>query len=146
MAVSSGVYGLTLEKFFIDTLGDSLEAEDNKVLMVTDTHAPAFDTDDFRADIDNEVSGTGYTAGGKAYTSTEITLSSGTLTYDAADVSWTSATITSAEAAVLYRDTGNSTTDELYMMSDFGSAVSSSGGTFTIQWNASGILTLDYTP
>jgi hypothetical protein len=48
---ASGLYGLTLEKIFIDTLGESLEAEDNKVLMVTDTEAPNFDTNDFRADI-----------------------------------------------------------------------------------------------
>lgn len=145
MAMASGVYGLTLEKFFIDTLGDSLEAEDNKILLVTDTYTPAFDTHDFRNDVTNEVSGTGYTAGGKAYTSTEITLSSGVLTYDAADVSWTSSTIT-ARGSVLYRDTTVSTTDELYMAHTFGSDIASTAGTFTVAWNASGILTLDYTP
>jgi hypothetical protein len=143
---ASGLYGLTLEKFFIDTLGDSLEAEDNKVAMVTDSYTPNFDTHDFFADLTNEVSGTGYTAGGKAYTTTELTLSSGVLTYDAADVSWTSSTITSAMAAVLYRDTGAGATDELYLLSDFVTAASTTNGTFAIQWHASGIFTLDYTP
>ena len=52
---------LSLEKMMIDTLGQSLEAETHKVLMVTDSEAPNFDTHDFRADITAEVTGTGYT-------------------------------------------------------------------------------------
>lgn len=143
---ASGLYGLSLEKMMIDTLGESLEAEDNKVLMVQDAHTPNFDTHDFRNDITNEVSGTGYTAGGTAITTTEITLSSGVLTFDAADVSWASSTITSAMAAVLYTNVGADTTDQLILLSDFVTAASTSNGTFLIQWNASGIFTLDYTP
>lgn len=145
MAMASGVFGLTLEKFFIDTLGDSLEAEDNNIMLVTDTFTPDFDTHDFRADVTNEVSGTGYTAGGKAYTGTEITLSGGVLTFDAADVSWTSSTIT-ARGSILYRTTGVAANDELFMAHTFGSDVSSTSGTFTVAWNASGLFTLDYTP
>jgi hypothetical protein len=147
MAVTaSGLYGLSLEKMMIDTLGESLEAEDNKVLMVTDTEAPNFDTHDFRADIAAEVTGTGYSAGGIALTSTEITLSSGVLTFDAADSSWAASTIANAMAAVFYTNVGASATDQLISLSDFVSAASSSSGTFTIQWSASGIFTLDYTP
>lgn len=147
MAITaSGLYGLTLEKFFIDTAGESLEAEDNKVLMVTDSESPNFDTHDFRADIAAEVTGTGYTAGGAAITSTEITLSSGVLTFDGADVSWSSSTIANAMAAVGYTNVGSAATDQLVWLSDFVSAASSSNGTFTIQWAAGGIFTLDYTP
>lgn len=147
MAVTaSGLYGLSLEKMMIDTLGESLEAEDNKVLLVTDSEAPNFDTHDFRNDITAEVTGTGYTAGGAALTSTEITLSSGVLTFDAADVSWASSTIANAMAAVLYTNVGSSATDQLILLSDFVSAASSSSGTLTVQWSASGIFTLDYTP
>lgn len=145
MAMASGVYGLTLEKFLIDTLGDSLEAEDNNILLVTDTYTPNFDTHDFRNDVTNEVSGTGYSSGGKAYTGTEITLSGGVLTFDAADPSWTGSTIT-ARGSVLYRTTGVAANDELFMAHTFGSDVASTAGTFTVGWNASGILTIDYTP
>ena len=63
---ASGLYGLSLEKVFIDTLGESLEAEDNKELLVTDTHTPNFDTHNFRDDVTDEVSGTNYSAGGVA--------------------------------------------------------------------------------
>lgn len=147
MAITaSGLYGLTLEKMFIDTAGQSLEAETHKVLMVTDSYTPAFDTHDFRDDVTNEVSGTGYTTGGTTLTSTEITLSGGTLTFDAADVSWTSSTISNAMAAVGYFNVGSAATDQLVYLSDFVTAASTSSGTFTIQWNASGIFTLDYTP
>jgi hypothetical protein len=143
---ASGLYGLTLEKFFNNGTAESLEAEDNKVLMVTDTEAPNFDTHDFRNDILAEVTGTGYTLGGAALTTTEITLSSGVLTFDAADVAWTTSTIANAMAAVLYTNVGTAATDELVLLSDFVNAASSSGGTFTIQWSASGLFTLDYTP
>lgn len=150
MAITaSGLFGLTLEKQFIDTLGLSLESETAlSVAMITDSATPNFDTMDFWNDLEgNEVSGTGYTAGGETLTSTEVTLASGTLTYDAADTSWTSSTITSAMAAVGYFDRGGATTaDELMFLLDFVTAASSSGGTFLIQYNASGIYTLDYTP
>ena len=151
MAVTaSGLYGLTLEKMMNATSlpTNGLESETAvKVLMVTDSETPNFDTHNFRDDITAEVSGTGYTAGGVVITSTELTLSSGVLTYDAADASWAASTITNAMAGVGYFARGGaSSADELVFLSDFVTAASSSSGTFTIQWNASGIYTVDYTP
>lgn len=148
---AAGLYGLTLEKAFNVSTAfptNGLESETAvKVLMVTDSEAPNFDTHDFRNDITAEVTGTGYSAGGTALTTTEITLSSGVLTYDAADVSWSASTIANAMAAVGYFARGGaSTADELVWLSDFVSAASSSSGTFTVQWSASGIFTVDYTP
>lgn len=151
MAVTaSGLYGLTLQKFLNGTSlpASGLDSETAvKVLMVTDSEVPNFDTHDFRNDITAEVTGTGYTSGGTTLTSTALTLSSGVLTYDGADVSWASSTISNAMAGVGYFARGGaSTADELVFLSDFVTAASSSSGTFTIQWNASGIFTVDYTP
>jgi hypothetical protein len=150
MAITAaGLYGLTLEKQFIDTLGLSLESETAvKGLLVLDAYTPNYDTHNFRDDVTaNEASGTGYSAGGNTVTSTEITLSSGVLTYDAADSSWASSTIADAMGEVGYFARGGAdTADELMWLSDFVSAASSSSGTFTIQRSASGIFTLDYTP
>lgn len=152
MAVTAaGLYGLTLEKAYNVSVAfptNGLESETAvKVLMCTDTEAPNFDTHNFRDDIAAEVTGTGYTTGGIAITSTELTLSSGVMTYDAADASWSSSTIPSAMAAVGYFARGGAASaDELVWLSDFVSAASSSSGTFTIQWSASGIFTVDYTP
>ena len=152
MAVTaSGMYGITLEKFFIDTAAD-LESETSTwVLMVTDTEAPNFDTHDFRADIAAEVTaGSGYTAGGMVLTGTVITVGSpaaGQLKYDTTnDPAWTTSTIASAMAAVLYFTTGNSTTDSLVFLSDFVTAATSSNGTFTIQVATNGWWYVDYTP
>lgn len=144
---ASGLYGLTLQKFLnVSSLPASgLDSETAvKVLMVTDTEAPNFDTHDFRNDILAEVTGTGYTLGGNVITSTALTLSSTVLTYDAADTSWASSTIANAMAAVGYFNVGTSATDPLVWLSDFVTAASSSAGTFTVQWSASGIFTLDY--
>lgn len=147
MAITaSGVYGKSLEKAFIDTLGESWEAEDNKVLLVSDSHTPDFDAHDFRDDITNEVTGTNWSSGGVALTGTEITLSSGVLTFDATDVSVASTTLSSVMASVLYTNVGASSTDQLVMLHDFVTAVSTSNGTFGIAWHSSGLLTLDYTP
>lgn len=149
MAVSSGVYFLTFEKMLIDTLGDSLEAEDNTLALVDNNHTPNFDTDDFAADLDNEESGGNYAR--EAVTSTEITVSSGILTFDAADTVFDNGgsndvTVVDQEASVLIRNTGNDATSELFMMHDFGAAASSTDSTFTVQWNASGLLTIDLVP
>jgi hypothetical protein len=150
MAITaSGLFGLTLEKQLIDTLGLSLESETAlSVAMITDSATPDFNAHDFWNDLEaNEVSGTGYDAGGETLTGTEVTISTGVLTYDATDVAWTTSTISNAMAAVGYFDRGGATTaDELMFLSDFVSAASSSSGTFTIQWSASGIFTVDFTP
>ena len=147
MAITaSGLYGLTLEKVFIDTAGQSLEAETHNELMVQDAHAPDFDAHDFRNDVTNEVSGTNYTAGGVNVTSTEITLASGVLTYDAADTVYSNVTITDAMAGIIYFDVGTAATDQLVCLQDFVTAASATAADFTIQHAAAGIFTLDYTP
>jgi hypothetical protein len=148
MAITaSGFFGLTLEKMFIDTAGESLEAEDNRITLISDSATPNFDTMDFWDDlVANEVTGTNWAAGGVALTGTEITLSSGVLTFDATDISVASTTISNAMASVLRFNVGSNATDQLVMLHDFVTAVSSSNGTFAINWSASGLATLDYTP
>jgi hypothetical protein len=147
MAITaSGVYFLSFEKALIDTLGQSWEAETHKVLLDSDTDTPNFDTHDFRNDVATEVTGTNWSAGGVTLTGTEITVSSGTLVFDATDVSVASTTITSAMASVFYTNVGSAATDQLIMLHDFVTAVSTSNGTFGIQWHASGLLTCDLTP
>ncbi len=150
MAITaSGLYGLSLEKVFIDTLGQSLEAEDNKVGLVLDGYTPNFDTHDFHADLTNEHAGGNYVK--EALITTEITLSSGVITFDAADTVFDNAaandvTITDAMAAVVWTEVGTSGTDQLIGLWDFTSTAASTNSTFTVQWNGSGLWTLDYTP
>jgi len=115
-----------------------------KVALVTSAYTPNQDTHDYWDDVvSNEATGTGYTAGGATLGSKTVTYTSGTnvTAFDAADVSWTTSTIT-ARYAVIYDDTpGTNATKPLIGYVDFGSDQSSSAGTFSIVWNASGIFT-----
>lgn len=114
-----------------------------KVALLTSSYTPNQDTHDYYDDVvANQVTGTGYTAGG-------ITLSSKTSTYDgtnnvlvldAADVTWSSSTIT-ARYAVVYNDTpSTNATKPLIGYVDFGSDQSSTNGNFTITWDSTGIV------
>ena len=146
---ASGLYFLTIEKMFIDTLGESLEAEDHNQDLVNDTHTPAFDTDDFHADLDNIISGGNYAQ--ETPTGTEVTTSTGTLTYDHADVVYDNGgsddvTITNAMAAIFSTNVSGTATDQLLYCLDFVTAASCSNSTFTVQIHANGVFTWDFTP
>lgn len=114
-----------------------------KVALVSSSYTPNQDSHDYWDDVSSyEVTGTGYTAGGATLGSKTVGYTSGTnvTKFDAADVSWTSSTIT-ARYAVVYLSTGSSSTSPLIAYVDFGSDQSSSSGTFSISWSASGIFT-----
>lgn len=78
----------------------------------------------------NEVSGTGYTAGGETLTPT-IATSSNTTFLDFVDTAWTSATISGIRGALIYNVTNSNTA---VCVLDFGGDQAVSAGTFTIQW------------
>jgi hypothetical protein len=141
MAVTAFLYGSFPAKLAnkeIDWDSDTI-----KVALTTSSYTPNQDTHDYFDDITNQVSGAGYTSGGATLASKTVTYTSGTNTqaFDAADVTWTSSTVT-ARYAVIYDSTGVSSTSALIGYVDFGADVTSSGGDFTIQWNASGIFTI----
>jgi hypothetical protein len=76
----------------------------------------------------NEVSGTGYSAGGATVTSITINTSGTTAFIDFADVSFANSTIT-ARGALLYN---SSASDKAIAVFDFGADQASSSSTFTI--------------
>lgn len=116
-----------------------------KVALVTASYTPDQDAHDFFDDITNEVSGTGYTAGGSTLankaTTQDNTDNEGV--FDADDLAWTTATITSARYAIVYKSTGVSSTSPLICAIDLGSNYSSSNGTFTLPWSAEGIVNVN---
>jgi hypothetical protein len=114
-----------------------------KVMLCTNAYTPDQDAHIYKSSITNEVTGTGYTAGGITLASKTITYNSSTntITLDAADVTWSTSTIT-ARYAVIYDSTGTDSTSALLAYVDFGADVSSSGGNFTITWDAAGIATI----
>ena len=112
-----------------------------KVSLHTSAYVPNQDTHEFFSSVTNEITGTGYTAGGQAITSRTVAADATTneTRLDGADNSWASSTIT-ARIAVIRKDTGTAATSPVLGWVDFGADVSSSNGTFTITWDATGIL------
>lgn len=147
MAVTaSGLYGVVLAAALKNTAAIDFTSSP-KVAMFTNSITPNFDTDTAYGAAPynaNEVSGTGYSAGGTALVSPTLSVSSGTLVYDATDTAWTSSTITNARCALIYTNTG--TSKDALVLVNFGADYSTTAGTFTIVWNASGIAVIDYTP
>ena len=82
----------------------------------------------------NEVSGTGYTAGGVTLTSTTVSTSGTTAFFDAADPEFTSASFT-ARGALIYN---SSNSDKAIAVLDFGGDFTVSSGTFKIVFPAAG--------
>lgn len=128
------------KKFLIDGTID-LDTDTIKVALVTSSYTVDIDTHDYFDDITNEVSGTGYTAGGATLASKTLTVdtTNDRCKFDAADVSWDPSTIT-ARAAILYKSTGTASTSPLIAYFDFASDKSSSNAEFTITWHADGIM------
>jgi hypothetical protein len=110
-----------------------LDTDTFKVMLVSSAYSPNKDTDLKRSAVTNEVSGTGYTAGGvtSACTVTKDTAND-RVTLSFAAVNWASSTIT-ARAAVIYKSRGGlASADELVCYVDFGADVSSSSATFSL--------------
>ena len=83
----------------------------------------------------NEVTGTGYSAGGNTLTRVDPTTSGTTAFTDFADSTFTTATIT-ANGALIYNTTtggGSGTTDSVIVLA-FGGDKTSTAGDFTIQF------------
>jgi hypothetical protein len=143
--MASGIYN-KFKQFVVDNTTNGRidwDTDTIKVALVTSTYTPNFDTHDFFDDITNEVSGTGYTAGGATLASPVVTLdtTNDRVDTDFADTQWTSSTIT-ARGAVIYKSTGTASTSPLFAYLDFTTDQISSNGTFLIQWNASGVWRL----
>ncbi len=111
-----------------------------KFLLVSSVPSEAnFDAYDFRDDVANEVTGTGYTSGGVAAT---VTVGSVDTTNDRTPVTitdltnaWTGSTIT-AVGGWLYKVVGSAATDQLVAFVDFGGTVTSTAGNYSVTFTA----------
>jgi hypothetical protein len=136
-AFGSGVAGNAPN---IDYLSDEI-----KVALFTSAHAPDQDADVFY-DASNgmtEVTQAGnYTTGGVVLGTKTLDYTAGTnvIKFGAADASWASSTIT-ARYAEIYDNTPASNKPLLGFV-DFGADVVSTNGTFLIDWDAAGLLTI----
>lgn len=118
--------------------GDTL-----KVMITTNTYVPDQANHDFKDDVTNEVSGTGYTAGGAALASKTLNLASGVVTFDAADqtISQNAGGFSNGRKLVLYKDTGTPSTSPLIAYHSHNADFGNVAGDLTLQWDSLGILT-----
>ena len=84
----------------------------------------------------NEVSGTGYTAGGNSLTNVDPTTSGTTALTDFADSTWSSSSITARGALIYNSSTTAGSANRAVAILDFGADKTSTSGDFTIQFPA----------
>lgn len=139
--MASLVYNDFKESIFNGSI--DLDSDTIKCALVTSSYTPDKDAHDFFDDVTNEVSATGYTAGGATLANKAVTQdnTNDLAKWDADDPSWAASTIT-ARGAVVYKSTGTAGTSRLICYIDFGQDYTSANGTFSIVFSSSGILTL----
>lgn len=108
-----------------------------KVLLVTSAPTRTWLT---RNQITNEVTGTGYTAGGIAQAFTldalDTTNHRQAITLTNISSGWTGATFTGVVGAVVYVNTGTSSTDTLLTYVEFSGVTQPTAGTFSITYSS----------
>lgn len=144
MATFTGkFYGL----FFKSLLNKEIDFDSDsiKIMLCTTSYTFDQDTHQYKSSITNEVTGTGYTAGGQALTSVAVTYDTATNTIkmDAADPSWPSSTIAGVLKAVIYDSTpGTDATRPLIAYLESDATLSTTSGTLSITFDTAGIATM----
>jgi len=132
--MASAIYPIA-KKAFLDGDIDLLAADIRAVLIDTGTYT--YNTaHDFYADLTGVV-------GTESGLFASKTTTGGV--FDAADITFTAVTGATAEAIVIFVDTGNPATDRLVAYIDSASSglpVTPNGGDINVVWNASGIFAL----
>lgn len=127
----------------------NLSSDNFNVILVSGSYSPAVTTDATYANVSaDEVTGTGYTAGGVTLASDALSLSSGTVSFGTAQASWPNSTITAAYAVVVHRAGASLASTDLLLgyyalnTASAGATISSTDGAFTVGPAASNWLTL----
>lgn len=143
MAVTAKFYGL----FFKSAMNKEVDLDSDtiKLMLTTSSYTPNQDTHQYKASVTNEVSGTGYTAGGTTVgpITTNYDTATNVWSFDGPDASWTSATLNGVNAprwAVLYDSTPSTdATRPLIGYVDLDGDTPITSGTLSITWNSVGI-------
>ena len=111
-----------------------------KVLLVSSVPSEAnFDAWVSRADVTNEITGTGYSAGGiaQAYSldALDTTNNRQSITLTNITNGWSASTF-SALGAIVFKNSGTASTDYLVSFIDFAGTVSCTNGTFSITYSS----------
>ena len=129
MAFSGNFMCTSFKKELLEAVHNFKNSGGNTFKLAMYTNSASFDASTTAYTTSNEISGTGYTAGGGTLTRVDPTTSSTTAFTDFADLTFSTATIT-ARGALIYNDTASG--DPSVVVLDFGSDKTSTAGDFTI--------------
>ena len=132
-AFAANAASFAYDSFLDDTFAGSLVKTDTFKCALVTGYTPNQAAHTRWSDVSaNEITGTGYTAGGNTVvpTFTKDTANH-RITIVFPQTTWTTSTL-SATRAVCYKSTGNASTSPLVFQNDFGSTVTTTAGTFTL--------------
>lgn len=143
MTVTATLYGGFMESLANKQI--NLNSDTFHVMLLGSGYTPS-DTHRYQSDLgSNEITGTGYTAGGQALSSPASSYASNTLTFTASNISWgPDSTISAQYAAIVDVTPGAAASNPLIGYVNFGQLVSDTNGTFEIDWNAAGIFQITH--
>tara|TARA_R110001632_G_scaffold23420_2_gene66285 strand:+ start:2415 stop:2849 length:435 start_codon:yes stop_codon:yes gene_type:complete len=129
MAFTGNFMCTSFKKELLEAKHNFLASGGNSFKLALYTNSASFTAATTAYTTSNEVSGTGYSAGGSALTNINPTTSGTTAFTDFSDLTFSSATIT-ARGALIYNDTASG--DPSVVVLDFGADKTSTAGDFTI--------------
>lgn len=131
MAITNAI-ATSFKKQLLEAAHDFRNASGDTFKIALYTSAASLDGSTTAYSATNEVSGTGYSAGGANLTRVDPTSSGATAFTDFADITWSASTIT-ARGMMVYNSTPTHTyTNPCVLVADFGSDKVTSGGDFTV--------------
>ena len=128
MAFTGNFLCTSFKKEVLEGLHDFNASGGNTYKLALYTNSPSFTAATTVYTTSNEISGTGYSAGGGTLTNIDPTTSGTTAFIDFADLTFSTATIT-ARGALIYNSTNG---DRTVCVLDFGADKTSTAGDFTI--------------
>jgi hypothetical protein len=129
MAFSGNFMCTSFKQEILQGVHDFTASTGNTFKLALYTNSATLDASTTAYSASNEVSGTGYSAGGGTLTNITPTTSGTTAFTDFADLTFSTATIT-ARGALIYNDTAAG--DPAVVVLDFGADKTSTSGDFTI--------------
>lgn len=136
--MASGIYDDFKEDLMVASVNLAVGQDVLRVALMDNVHTFVASDSVWANVLGNEITGTNYVANGEILANQAVSVAANTATFDGDDVTWLTATFT-AYHAVIYDVTN---TNSLVCTIDFGGAQSVAAGTFTIEWNSSGIISL----
>lgn len=129
MAFSGNFMCTSFKKELLEAVHNFKNSGGSTYKLALYTNSASFNASTTAYTTSNEVSGTGYSAGGGTLTRVDPTSSSTTAFTDFADLTFSSATIT-ARGALIYNDSASG--DPSVVVLDFGGDKTSTAGDFTV--------------